>query len=513
MGIDPFWRRFGTFLAVPLHMGPLILLALAAAGGVVAGLSGGLGLVLRGIVVFAAIRFAFQVFDHFSGGNFNVDSPDIVTWPPSDPRAAKQGLVLVVYFLLLAGVAVVSVKPRPPVVAAQTPAVQAETALERQNALPAGVVAEDREEAVGDDEDVAADSPSVSPGSDPSATQDVGVQFDDPVANDRDSAGLSLADLPAWFWLVAVLFAIPLPAAALVLALEHSIIKALNPLHTMSCLRAMGGGYFILLGFFAFIVAVRFGIVAASKNLPLAVAYPIEGVAIAYLTIVLYAMLGYVACQYHDELGLSVSVSFAQQKEKAEAADLDPLERKLRTLLADGRVDQAIDTVLDEMRYARLDVALNRRLHALYLQKGNNDLTLKHGQQFLTALLADGQGDEALALLAKLEAIAPAFAPSNEKLLLPLAEAAFRARQADKALSLIKGFDRRYPGHDHIPAVYFLGARLCSEFLRNDSQAMLILKTLLSRHPEADCAAEAKSYLAVLENMAGMARPVLDGKG
>lgn len=501
-GIAPFWTRFGTFLAAPLHTAPLMLLALVAAGGLVAGFLGPLALVLRGIVLFAVIRFAFQIFDEFSAGRFNVDSPDIVTWPPNDARAGKQGLLLALYIVVMSVIAglVAPPPPAPPPVVETPPA--AVTVADEPT--PAGAP-DDQEEAereplaaAPEDDAEPVQGTATSPSLAPAAPEPIAMAAE-------ESPGIRFSALPVWFWPLAVLFAVPLPAATLVLALEHRLLKALNPLHTVTCLRAMGVGYFILLAYFAGIVLVRAAVSSAARGLPEVIFYPIEGVVIAYLTIVLYALLGYVAYQYHGELGLEVSVEFDEHHRRAaEAAapPLDPLERKIRDLLAEGKIDAAIEEVKDQMRYDRLDASLNRRLHQLYVQKGDPALIRQQGSQYLNGLLRDGQADEALNLLAKLEAMDPAFTPDNDRAVLPLALAAYRRRDYKRAMSLVKGFDRRYPGHEHVPDVYLLGAKLASEFLRNDQQATAILKVLLARHPQAACIEEAQRYLAVLSGMA-----------
>jgi tetratricopeptide (TPR) repeat protein len=514
--IAPFWTKFGTFLAAPLHTAPLMLLALVAAGGLIAGFLGPLALVLRGIVLFAVIRFAFQIFDEFSAGRFNVDSPDIVTWPPHDARAGKQGLLLALYIVAMSVIAGLVAPPPAPVVVANAPPAVVATADESAPAAQPGDEETGDSQSVGDmsaGDAAVADDPEgdKTPAAGAAEPPLAGVPAEEmplDASVDSGAEGIDLASLPGWYWLLALLFAVPLPAATLVLALEHRIFKALNPLHTLTCVQAMGTGYFILLAYFAGIVLVRFGVSTLAKGLPELVFYPIEGLVVAYLTIVLYALLGYVAYQYHGELGLEVSVEFDEHHRKAAeaaTAPLDPLERKIRDLLAEGKIDAAIEEVKDQMRYDRLDAKLNRRLHQLYVQKGDPVLILKQGGQYLNGLIRDNQTDEALDVLAKLETLDPAFSLDNDRAVLPLAQAAYKRRDYKKAMALVKGFDRRFPGHDHVPDVYLLGAKLASEFLRNDAQAMAILKVLLARHPQAACVEDARQYQAVLSGMGQVA--------
>ncbi len=65
----------------------------------------------------------------------------------------------------------------------------------------------------------------------------------------------------------------------------------------------------------------------------------------------------------------------------------------------------------------------------------------------------------------------PDFAPDQPAQLLRLAEAARRRREYPQALALIKGFDKRFPRHPEIPAVYLFAASVLCENLRQDATA------------------------------------------
>jgi outer membrane protein assembly factor BamD (BamD/ComL family) len=86
---------------------------------------------------------------------------------------------------------------------------------------------------------------------------------------------------------------------------------------------------------------------------------------------------------------------------------------------------------------------------------------------------------------------------------LPLATAAERAHDIKLALSLIKGFKEKFPGHPDIPGVQFFSARVALERLRNETIAREELKALIDEHPKHELAAEAKRYLEVLDRMGG----------
>ena len=94
-----------------------------------------------------------------------------------------------------------------------------------------------------------------------------------------------------------------------------------------------------------------------------------------------------------------------------------------------------------------------------------------------------------------------AFAPEQPAQLLRLAEAARRRREFAEALALVKGFDKRFPGHAEIPAIYLFAARVLCENLRQDASARQILAVLLARYPEHAISAEARQLLAAIDKL------------
>jgi TolA-binding protein len=69
-------------------------------------------------------------------------------------------------------------------------------------------------------------------------------------------------------------------------------------------------------------------------------------------------------------------------------------------------------------------------------------------------------------------------------------------------LSLVNGFDKRFPRSAEIPDVYFFAAQMLCENLRRDEKARHILAMLLERYPEHPVAGKSRQLLNVLDKMA-----------
>jgi tetratricopeptide (TPR) repeat protein len=323
---------------------------------------------------------------------------------------------------------------------------------------------------------------------------------------------------PAWYWAAMLLLSLLLPSAAIVIALEDKFFKALNPTLIVYFIQSIGSAYFVLWGFFLSIVGTRQLALTAGAKLPPSIAFPLEMALATYLGLVLFALMGYTLYQFHQELHLDVDVDFEDHRQAGGAEAIaragsataalnavianDPLERKLQPLLKAGDFKEAIAEVKDHMRYDRFDPALNIRLHGLYWDAGDSAATLIHGQQLLSALTRAQQSKQAVEALRKLIKLDPELAIEDGDVVLPTAQAALDMRDAKLAFKLLKGFDKRFPKHKDMPAVFFLGAKMMSEQMRQHDKAASLIRSVLARYPEHAIAAEAATYLSVLESVA-----------
>lgn len=470
--IPPFWSKLGFFFAYPLKFGPMVVIGVLSLASCIAAFSG----FLRGLIAYVFLRYAFSVMEQAAGGDLDSESPDVNMWGGKDHRPAKQTVVFLFYFAILFGLAGISATVVPP-------------ARIDTGAVAESVQAQQAAQAAEDDDD------------------------DDAAATARSSRYSSMYGAPAqrepqvrlpwWFWALAIICAIPLPAAIMVIAVEDRLLSALNPLTTFAYLRGMGSAYFLLWFFFVAILGARQAVLALlPADMSAFFRLPIETFVGSYMMLALFAMMGYCLYQYHAELGYEVKMDFDahRRKEAAAAPDArpkDPLTQKIDAALAAGKVDDALRFVLDELRFEKLNPDLHERAHKLYVMKGDVPKIVAHGQTYLKALVVAKRAKPALELAKKLKEIDPAFEPATE-VLLGLAECAYATKDYARAVELVQGFDKRFPGHADTPGVYLLGARITSEHMRQDDKAIKILTVLLQRWPEAAVHEEARKYLDVL---------------
>ncbi|TWO72419.1 outer membrane protein assembly factor BamD [Caenimonas sedimenti] len=534
--VTPFWRKLPFFFLFPFRFGPLIFLACIITASALAGLAlGSFSLILKGFLVYLGLRYAFNVLELFSKGRFEGESVDHRLWGP-EKRPAKLGLVIALFIVLGANIGNLALDGR----VAADPRTQ-ERLVERYKQDHAEEVAQlERERAAYQQALARAQAEAAAAAARPSSTDEDGNTFtaaaepadlpsEPPGGTTRaemiERAMPAFGDLlwfqlqPMWFWLFMAVLSLMLPAAAIVIALEDSLPRAFNPFNVITLVQAMGSAYFVLWGFFLAIAGSRQLALVVGQGWPPAVRFPLEMAVANYLGLVLFALMGYALYQFHQELHLDVDVDFDEHREaggaeaiaaagsaraaavKQGAVPADPWERKVHDLVTQGNFKDAIGEVRDRMRYDRMDVPLNQRLHALLLRQADDAATLAHGQQFVTALARAGLGRELAEALRKLQALDATFLPADGDAVLPAATAAVQQRDFALATQLLRGFDKRFPGHKDTPGVYFLGARLLSEQNRQHDKAARILRSVLQHFPEHPVAPEARNYLQVLERM------------
>ncbi len=297
---------------------------------------------------------------------------------------------------------------------------------------------------------------------------------------------------------VTMIFAIlALPASVMILSITQSFWAGLNPFAALGMMRMIGMPYLGLCAFLFLLSGSQqillMGLLPRLSNWLL---LPTLNFVSMYFTLIMFNMMGYVIYQYHHELGVPIRTVPDGKPES---------DGDIGQLIGEGRIKEALEIAYEAQRLAPDDIAVNDRYHKLLVLAGRSDRMLSHGRRYLGLLLNKERGEEALALYRKLTEQDADFVPEQPAHLLRLAEVARRQRDFSQALAFIRGFDKRFPKHAEIPAVYLFAARVLCENLHQDAAARQILSGLLVNYPDHALAGEARQLLAVLDRLASAA--------
>jgi hypothetical protein len=214
--------------------------------------------------------------------------------------------------------------------------------------------------------------------------------------------------------------------------------------------------------------------------------------------LILAVQLGFAMHQHSGALGIAVVGPGGARVRGAVSSASH--ERRLREaviakLVAAGEFREAIELISEDLRERPTDLSLHVRLHAVLLQEGAGPRIEEHADRYLVLLLGAGNAAQAVELFEQTRARFPAFVPRDPDRLVDLARAAIDALKPQLGAELVRGFDKKYPGHPRTAEVYVLGARILL-IADKSSQAKGLLKHVTTSYPDSPAAAEAKRYLA-----------------
>ncbi|HXY06034.1 MAG TPA: hypothetical protein VEI05_05795 [Burkholderiaceae bacterium] len=332
--------------------------------------------------------------------------------------------------------------------------------------------------------------------------------------------------------LLLLVFAMLLPASVMVMTMTDSFSDAVNPMRCAQTALQIGPPYLLLCLFLLMLLigsqqmlhvllpgpgAAHAASAAApgapagalESTLSLAFTWLVVSLVGNYFLVLMCVLIGYAMYQYSAVLGIAVvgpGDSRVRGSMSAAAHARRVREATIGKLVAAGEFREATELLNEDLRERPTDLSLHVRLHTLLLHEGNAPRIQEHAERYLELLLAASNLKAALELFEKMRERMPSFAPREVGRLPQLAVAALDAGKPALAAELIRGFDRKYPGHPKIPDVYVVAARLMLLAGRS-SEAKGWLEHVTKTYANTAAASEAKRYLARFESAASAAPP------
>jgi tetratricopeptide (TPR) repeat protein len=296
------------------------------------------------------------------------------------------------------------------------------------------------------------------------------------------------------------------PAGIMIIAVTRSLGQAINPAKILFYVKTIGSPYLALCFFLLSLTTSSHWLQGfLYNNMDSWLALPLLSFIDFYFVLIIYHMMGYAIYQYHEELGVFAAVSFEEAEAKLSSGKgADPVLSKLGTLIANGQQDEAIGLLSAELRTRWENNDLHERYQKLLVATGKQTEALHHAREFIAKLVTEKRLFQALDLCEQCLKLDPEFQLQDSYQVLDLAVAARMGRRAKLAIDLMRRFDRRYPDHPHIPAVYLLSAQILSEHFKMDKEALQILQALQAKFPDHAVAKEARQYQEALIKVAAI---------
>lgn len=284
--------------------------------------------------------------------------------------------------------------------------------------------------------------------------------------------------------LVGGFITLAMPASIMLLAVDKSVRRALNPLAQLSLMTALGWPYLLLWFCMQIISAgpyysfdLLLGVLPDTLVIPMLVAVSV------YFTFVLYTMLGYVLFEYQQELGFSTLVDDdsmdARSFEKAKAlGETRVFIKETDYSRARASLRKALDLVPDDME-------LHQHYHKLLMLLDDDTALINHAHYFIELAQRCQTLGKAVPIALDVQKRMPGFQLEDTGVALELARLLQMQGQHRAVVRLFHNMHKTRPDDPHLPDAYFLVAKVFFERLSDDVKAQALLAFLLKKYPQA----------------------------
>lgn len=300
-------------------------------------------------------------------------------------------------------------------------------------------------------------------------------------------------------FMTALLF----PASVMVLAVEHSFLRAINPLTLLDMIRRIGAAYFILCVFlFLLLSGVLESTAWLAQWLPAAMYLPLGNFLAMAFMLIMFHMMGYVLYQYHEALGFAIDQEYTEPDSTQPAGEeTDPALREVEILIHEGHIEQARDRLIALVKEHPGNMRYRERLHRVLIGTGDSNGLRAYSADYISRLMLEGRPSEALRVYSECYQLDRDFRFGNARQRYAMAKLLRNNGQARAALAILNNLHRDFPAFEDIPEAYLLVARLLCENFNQDDKARQVLDFLERKYPEDPRLAEVREYRKMMTTL------------
>ncbi len=292
-----------------------------------------------------------------------------------------------------------------------------------------------------------------------------------------------------------------LPAVTIILAIEKSIMTTLNPFIVLSFILRIGWAYLLI--WFCYHV-VSSGPTVVYYLLPEETSYflsvPLVIAVSLYFWFVANCMLGYAVFQYQDSLGHSGSIEARDADISKELFDKKRALADAYIATREGDTERArnmLRPLLDQYKY---DEELHQQYHKILMVTDDNDALKNHADYFIRFLIDQGKGRAATVVYDDTTSKIAQYKPQSVHDAYEMAKIFYANGKKKGVVKLLNNIHKLNASDTALPAAYFLLAKIYSEHLSDDKQAMKLVDFLLNNFPKTDIRRELIQFKKLLSS-------------
>jgi len=307
---------------------------------------------------------------------------------------------------------------------------------------------------------------------------------------------------PAGGLVVLLFLGLSFPGAVMSLAMEESLLRAINPGKWLAIFARIGWPYLAVAALCLVIfLSQAYAKAFVAGFVPGVLAVVLAAFISHYAIVATFHLMGYLIYQYHERIGYEPEAPVATPRRAPADPDQDLLDEAAQ-LVRDGDADAARRLLGTALRGRGGSEAVHMQYRKLLALGDDRTERLRHGREWIGILLAQDKDRRAVDVARECVELDPAFQPAEPDQVARLARKAAEVGAAQVALKLLSGFHKRYPKHRDIPQNYLLAAKLLSERMGRDAEARALLDQLLGAYPGHPLAGDIAAYRRFLDKLA-----------
>lgn len=300
-----------------------------------------------------------------------------------------------------------------------------------------------------------------------------------------------------WLAAAALLF---LPAATIFLAIDGSLLGALNPLAWFRLIGRLGGAYFEVVVVLGLLHGASWLLQAGiGTAMPGALALLASGAVAVYALLAGYHVLGDLVCRHHAALGVDLEPTRARPQ--LDSPEEDQAMSEAEAMAREGRAADAAECLRQLFRGRGASDAVHDRHRQYLIAAGKIADLSKHDDEYIARLLVTGNDRRALAVAVETRALDAGFLPGRAEDVARLVVQAVRGGLAREAAGLADGFEQRFPGNVEGVRVVLETATVLADRVGREDDAARRLKTALAAFPEHPLAPALRDALVHVERV------------
>lgn len=293
-----------------------------------------------------------------------------------------------------------------------------------------------------------------------------------------------------------------LPASVMVLAMEHSVVAAVNPMNLAVLISRIGSPYFLLYGYLI-LLSIASGAAQdfAFNHFAPQMAGILAGFLNSTFTLMLFHMLGYLLFQYQEELGFA-----SDHQDEENLAEMQGRDRTHRfdadidMNLKDGNYDRVQSMLKESLKREPANAHRLEQLYALLAARDDRQELYRYHPRLLTMLADRNDGDSMATLLATITSVEPGFKMDDPELAVNCAKTLYQRGQFKPALKLLQDFHKRFPDSESLPQAYLTAAQALANGLGQWEKATAFLTYIQKRCANHPLHGQIEVYLQQAKN-------------